>query len=956
MAGQEWDWFQREELIGHISDIRVQNLQVERENVQKRTFTRWINLHLGKCKPPLKVKDLFIDIQDGKILMALLEVLSGQKLMHEYKSSTHRIFRLNNIAKALKFLEDSNVKLVSIDAAEIADGNSSLVLGLIWNIILFFQIKELTGNLNRNSSSSSLSSGPSGPESDTSPSTPSVERNMSITVKDQRKAIRALLIWVQRKTRKYGVAVQDFTSSWRSGLAFLAVIKAIDCTLVDMKHALEKSARENLEDAFSIAQNKLGVPRLLEPEDIMVESPDEQSIVTYVAQFLEHFPELEGEDFTDPDKELPVESTYVHIKDTPSEKESKILILSESEENMYIVNHERSHPAPPKVHIHDIAERIPSETTSENCNGKLSQALDDLQGMSEEEPQRPTSLKITGPVSFESNSSWEVLNDKFTPGEGSISDDALKQNDDLSPAVQTDQKNSVDSFEEYSEELTKETPTEYDNETKSLSANTSSLSPLSWTSGILTDDSINKVEESKPQSSILLPEDTSKQEDTQKYVLHLLNEEIQTLPQDEHTKESPVLETVETNPCSPNGSNLESQELSTQQETSDDSLSDVPKTPEDLDSCDEVESAAEVLPTSSKVSVIPHDLFYYPHYNVPISAVLNAYLEPCIEGYDTGSEKASSETVTDVLHDKNLPEQDHKEDAPEPDLENKLGTPPSETDTENSEEETTKTSSHVNSSDEKEVPLLVEEKDVSLLVEEKDVSLLVEEKDVSLLVEEKEVPLLVEEKDVSLLVEEKDVSLLVEEKEVPLLVEEKEVPLLVEEKEIEEDGNKGTNHEDSAISQHPEAIAEPLEDLPIAIKTPEENSNREEEEENMIEEDLQISEVETTTLSQDDLEENAEFQEFTRGNDSDANIHLRKRFSRNASEEETYGVNEEKMTEMGENPLFTGKKKDLEASETPAATHEITIFEQPELFYFVIFFWVLVYCLLLLPQLLSNKV
>lgn len=61
--------------------------------------------------------------------------------LHEYKSSSHRIFRLNNIAKALKFLEDSNVKLVSIDAAEIADGNPSLVLGLIWNIILFFQVK-----------------------------------------------------------------------------------------------------------------------------------------------------------------------------------------------------------------------------------------------------------------------------------------------------------------------------------------------------------------------------------------------------------------------------------------------------------------------------------------------------------------------------------------------------------------------------------------------------------------------------------------------------------------------------------------------------------------------------------------------------------------------------------------------------------------------------------------------
>ncbi|KAF2986255.1 hypothetical protein EK904_009784 [Melospiza melodia maxima] len=814
----------------------------------------WImGLFLHKvCKPPLKVKDLFIDIQDGKILMALLEVLSGQKLMHEYKSSTHRIFRLNNIAKALKFLEDSN-------------------------------IKELTGNLNRNSSSSSLSSGPSGPESDTSPSTPSVERNMSITVKDQRRAIRALLIWVQRKTRKYGVAVQDFTSSWRSGLAFLAVIKAIDCTLVDMKHALEKSARENLEDAFSIAQNKLGVPRLLEPEDIMVESPDEQSIVTYVAQFLEHFPELEGEDFTDPDRELPIESTYVHIKDTPSEKEGKILILSENEENMYTVNHERSHPAPPKVHIHDIPERIPSETISENCNGKLSQVSGDLQEASEEEPQRPTSLKITGPV-IESNSSWEVPNDKFTSGEESISNDPLKQNDELSPAVLTDQKNSVDSFEEYSEELTKETPTEYDNETKSLSANTSSLSPVSWTSGILTDDSINKVEDSKPQSSIILPEDSSKQEDTQKYILHLLNKELETLPQDEHPKESPGLETIETNTCSLNDSNLKSQELSTQQETSDDSLSDIPKTPEDLDSCDEVESAAEVVSSSSKVSVIPHDLFYYPHYNVPISAVLNAYLEPCIEGYDTGNEKASSETVTDVLHDENLPERDHKEDAPELDVENKLRTPPSETDTENSEEETTKTSSHANSSDEKEVPLLVDEL------------------------------------------------------------------------EIEEDANNATDHEDSTIPQHPEAIVEHLKDLPIAIKTPEENSNTDEEEKNMIEEDLQISDVAITSLSQDDLEENAEFQEFTRSSDSDANFHLRKRFSRNASEEETYGVNEQKMTDMDENPLIIGEKKDLEASETPAPTHEITIFEQPEIFYFVIFFWVLVYCLLLLPQLLSNKV
>ncbi|XP_008568748.1 PREDICTED: calmin [Galeopterus variegatus] len=352
----------------HLRQMPAKVGAVERENVQKRTFTRWINLHLEKCNPPLEVKDLFVDIQDGKILMALLEVLSGRNLLHEYKSSSHRIFRLNNIAKALKFLEDSNVKLVSIDAAEIADGNPSLVLGLIWNIILFFQIKELTGNLSRNSPSSSLSPGSGGTDSDSSfPPTPTAERSVAISVKDQRKAIKTLLAWVQRKTRKYGVAVQDFAGSWRSGLAFLAVIKAIDPSLVDMKQALEDSTRENLEKAFSIAQDALHIPRLLEPEDIMVDTPDEQSIVTYVAQFLERFPELEAEDFVDSDKEVPIESTFVHIKETPSEQESKVFILTENGERAYTLNHETSHPPPSKVFVCDKPESV-----KEFCLGGIS--------------------------------------------------------------------------------------------------------------------------------------------------------------------------------------------------------------------------------------------------------------------------------------------------------------------------------------------------------------------------------------------------------------------------------------------------------------------------------------------------------------------------------------------------------------------------------------------------------
>ncbi|XP_041927746.1 calmin isoform X2 [Alosa sapidissima] len=302
MAGHEWeDWFEREEFIGQISDIRVQNLQVEREMVQKRTFTRWINLHLEKCNPPMEVHDLFRDIQDGRILMALLEELSGCKLLQGFKQSSHRIFRLNNIAKVLTFLEERNVKLVSIDAADVADGNSSIVLGLIWNIILFFQIKELTGNIkNQFPSSSSLSSIPTSSDSDTShSSTPSEERRCSVAIRDHGKAIRTLLQWVQRRTRKFGVAVNDFGKSWTSGLAFLAVIKSIDPSLVDMRRALLRTSRENLEEAFRTAHYSLGIARLLEPEDVTINPPDEQVIMTYVSQFLEHFPGMDEDDVSD---------------------------------------------------------------------------------------------------------------------------------------------------------------------------------------------------------------------------------------------------------------------------------------------------------------------------------------------------------------------------------------------------------------------------------------------------------------------------------------------------------------------------------------------------------------------------------------------------------------------------------------------------------------------------------
>ncbi|XP_051792526.1 calmin isoform X2 [Acanthochromis polyacanthus] len=282
----------------------------ERRAVQERTFTRWMNVFLQRHDPPVEVHDLFTDIQDGRILMVLLEELSGCKLLYRFRSSSHRIFRLNNISKALAFLDDRHVKLFGIDASGVADGTASVVLNLVWNIILHFQVKEVTGGLQRHSSLSSLSvsSYPSSSDLLTSPddvgsfscnTLPSKGRKAAREPKYHGKAIKTLLLWVQSCTSKYGVDVNDFGKSWRSGLAFLALIESINPGLVDLRENLSREPRENLQLAFMTAHQSLDIPPLLEPEDVMCSSPDEQSIITYVSMFLGHHSGTDEDHTTD---------------------------------------------------------------------------------------------------------------------------------------------------------------------------------------------------------------------------------------------------------------------------------------------------------------------------------------------------------------------------------------------------------------------------------------------------------------------------------------------------------------------------------------------------------------------------------------------------------------------------------------------------------------------------------
>jgi nesprin-1 len=90
--------------------------------------------------------------------------------------------------------------------------------------------------------------------------------------------------------RSFNVVVKDFGPSWRDGNAFLGIIEAIKTNLLDLAALNRVSNKDRLETAFQVAESELGIARLLDPEDVDVERPDEKSIMTYVAQFLHKYP------------------------------------------------------------------------------------------------------------------------------------------------------------------------------------------------------------------------------------------------------------------------------------------------------------------------------------------------------------------------------------------------------------------------------------------------------------------------------------------------------------------------------------------------------------------------------------------------------------------------------------------------------------------------------------------
>eukprot|EP01091_Cochliopodium_minus_P017909 TRINITY_DN713_c0_g1_i1.p1 TRINITY_DN713_c0_g1~~TRINITY_DN713_c0_g1_i1.p1 ORF type:complete len:717 (+),score=266.06 TRINITY_DN713_c0_g1_i1:66-2153(+) len=205
-----------------------------------------------------QINNLYTDLQNGVVLMHLFTCLFGSKVrIPKFNTNpTMKVHFLDNVTQALNILDQVGIVSPFLKPANIVDGDQNMISGLIWMMILRTQISVL---------------------------------NKNATTDENGK--KALLEWCQKRLSKYGnVKVNDFTHSWKDGLAFCALMHSQNPNVVNYNALDPNRPDANLQLAFKIGEDRYHIPKLLEVSDLLQNPiPDEKSIMTYVAEIAYHF-------------------------------------------------------------------------------------------------------------------------------------------------------------------------------------------------------------------------------------------------------------------------------------------------------------------------------------------------------------------------------------------------------------------------------------------------------------------------------------------------------------------------------------------------------------------------------------------------------------------------------------------------------------------------------------------
>ncbi|XP_041667504.1 smoothelin [Cheilinus undulatus] len=123
--------------------------------------------------------------------------------------------------------------------------------------------------------------------SQASPSAAAAQKCPPSAAPNAKNVKQMLLDWCRAKTEPYeGVDIQNFSSSWKDGIAFCALVHRFFPDAFEYSILNPNKPRENFQLAFSTAERLAGCPPLLDADDLVrMHEPDWKCVYTYIQEF-----------------------------------------------------------------------------------------------------------------------------------------------------------------------------------------------------------------------------------------------------------------------------------------------------------------------------------------------------------------------------------------------------------------------------------------------------------------------------------------------------------------------------------------------------------------------------------------------------------------------------------------------------------------------------------------------
>ncbi|XGW35258.1 hypothetical protein V3C99_018908 [Haemonchus contortus] len=211
-------------------------------DIQCETFTNWINQQIEAPK----ISDLSRDLANGVVLIRLIESLQGRKYYGKiYEDEPTEIQMLLNVQMALDALREDGIKTVNIGSHDVVEGNTKLILGLIWCLIQRYQIASRS----------------------------------KIPPK------KLVMAWIQSVLPE--MKLTNFRTNWNDGRALSALLEYCQPGLCPEWKGLDPAkGLANCERALKLANEYLNIPPIISAAHLNSPHLDELSCITYLSYFI----------------------------------------------------------------------------------------------------------------------------------------------------------------------------------------------------------------------------------------------------------------------------------------------------------------------------------------------------------------------------------------------------------------------------------------------------------------------------------------------------------------------------------------------------------------------------------------------------------------------------------------------------------------------------------------------